>query len=1148
MAGNQATMEYLIRIRFDGSQAAQVQQAINQLKGVTTQAGASFRAMGASAKQAEIDVGKLASRAMVTIPVWLALRTVFMGFLNILGDGMKRIIEFDAAMAKMGALTSDFSEKTKGMMSESLTKLIRETGRSVNEVSDAYAKIAETGQNAATSIAGTEVAMKLSVGTFADSAKTARLLIDLYNVFGDTMTGLSTPLEKMQSIAGTFAILWKRNAGTLDEYINGMSTFGGVAKQWGLSMEQSILLVTTLHNAMQRSSTSGTQLARALYDMTKNRNAVASFLGDKEFARTSGDNFERLLAIIKKLKAGSTGENLVQVQEMFGTKSEKGILGLVSVSDKLLKVWSEIKDLPLAEKVKVLDDLFQQQSDTIDMQIKRFQQLAVEMSAAFLAGLTGFDKSVQGMKDLNDYMENTLIPTVKALGEALRVVATIGLPLLAGRGLLGGLQKLGHFVPIATGLSAGAAAGASVVGAATGSAAVTALTPLTTAVNNFTKTISEAGMKVYGKLVPAAATQAAAIAAGTMVARGTTQAAGAAALPVAAALPGPGLILVIIAIVVTAVWAYLMGQNRVAEEKRISEYGKAAKEGKSWQQAAAEEEAKHPRALSSKGMIGQPLSVAGSFYGNLFNQNVAKPVGVAIDFYKEKFNNAGKALSNFWASVSGNTVELPKIEINKTVPKSGGSGLWNNFMNFLSPLWKYKQSQEHVTKSQEDYLKEKNALNQAEALKKTPYSASEIGEVRDYEKMLIITEKLKAAGYSQLEIDRARYDMMLNMSRELVSEKEILDQQKKIIVEMIEEQNKLAGVLQNSFQKGFKDILTGKGNIKDLFSGVSDTMSDTFTTQMASGLARSTMKTTGLGEAFGSMGVNVEEMFGGIGGKIAGAHLRGIESGAITIYNAHVSGISAGMAGQTALRSETGIAGMSGAAGGVGGFMNTPMWAGGRDLSVSAYGYGAGSSPLGGGFAKPYALRSSAFPKGAAAGASAGPTGAAMMGGLVGGYSAYSAAKGAGFNKTSAAMVGVGGGMLMMGAGMGIGAGAFGIGSGIGVGLGASLGATGGGMMGGLMGGLAAIGPMGWMAIALLAAGLAMGLMGGKKSSQTSTQVAESRVASKIDVTNKKLELINRNLLALNKTMETYILPSSAYFSSKSSLADEFAMSAKRGT
>jgi hypothetical protein len=69
-----------------------------------------------------------------------------------------------------------------------------------------------------------------------------------------------------------------------------------------------------------------------------------------------------------------------------------------------------------------------------------------------------------------------------------------------------------------------------------------------------------------------------------------------------------------------------------------------------------------------------------------------------------------------------------------------------------------------------------------------------------------------------------------------------------------------------------------------------------------------------------------------------------------------------------------------------------------------------------------------------------------------------------------------------------------------------------------------------------------------EEQTSTTTQTTNTVVSSKIDITNKNLEIINRNLIALKNSVETYILPNSAYFSAKSNtLEDQWALMSSRG-
>ncbi len=104
----------------------------------------------------------------------------------------------------------------------------------------------------------------------------------------------------------------------------------------------------------------------------------------------------------------------------------------------------------------------------------------------------------------------------------------------------------------------------------------------------------------------------------------------------------------------------------------------------------------------------------------------------------------------------------------------------------------------------------------------------------------------------------------------------------------------------------------------------------------------------------------------------------------------------------------------------------------------------------------------------------------------------------------------------------------------------------------GVLGGYGAMAMMmpGGQAIgaALMGASMLMQMFSSGKNSQTTVETKETmnQVASKIDISNNRLELINRNLIALRQEI-TYILPNSAYFSESRNLTDQFSLDMRRG-
>ena len=114
---------------------------------------------------------------------------------------------------------------------------------------------------------------------------------------------------------------------------------------------------------------------------------------------------------------------------------------------------------------------------------------------------------------------------------------------------------------------------------------------------------------------------------------------------------------------------------------------------------------------------------------------------------------------------------------------------------------------------------------------------------------------------------------------------------------------------------------------------------------------------------------------------------------------------------------------------------------------------------------------------------------------------------------------------------------------------------AGGGSRGALAAGLGGVGsllmasPTGYGQLIggiLVVASLMMQDRSDKKQQQEETKTELQNIATKIEVTNKSLAVVNRNLVTL-KNEKAYILPESAYFSSKSNLEDEFSVHSLRG-
>jgi len=315
-----------------------------------------------------------------------------------------------------------------------------------------------------------------------------------------------------------------------------------------------------------------------------------------------------------------------------------------------------------------------------------------------------------------------------------------------------------------------------------------------------------------------------------------------------------------------------------------------------------------------------------------------------------------------------------------------------------------------------------------------------------------------------------------------------------IVKEIYEQANAIEQTLAGSI----KNIMSGTAGLGSIFTDLNKTIAESYRTTVSDELAKGLMS-TGIGTAFGESMISLQ-------GGIKKAHQTVYE----WIRRGHIDGMKDAISGgKSPTASYTGIGGFPRIEGAFGGGMVGNLVSAGTDIgsamsTSNLYGVSGGKT----GPATRQQVRNQKI-------------GMGVQSAIVG-YSAYQSAKQGGISTGQSIGAGIlgAGGSLMAGMGM------------------AALGTA------------AAMGPVGWaIAGAMIVGSILLGSLGGKKGSQTSveTRTSENKISSKIDVSNRNLEIINRNLIGMRQDIRSYILPQSAYFSTKDSLEAEFSLSSKRG-
>lgn len=428
MAADTQTLRYIIE--FDAKYADKLKKSLADVKTQVKDVDGVFKKTSKSTDDFITSIGKLAYRAALTIPLWLAMRKVMMSFLATITMGLESIRELDAGLARAKAVMHGIVDTSEGV--EILRGVVRQLGRemgvSAKEVTEAFYRMGTAGLNFEESMEGAKVALKTSIAMMGDVTQTARGLADIYNLMGDSIKGVSTVQEKMEIIGSTMALLWKSNAFELDEFLNSLRNFVPTAKNANMTLDETMGTLAVLHTLMRRSSSAGTEMSRTLLMMTQRLDKVELYM-HKVIGTKTTDRFGLLIEILDKLNEEfrTTGDVGGEVAEIFGIKAMKSTATLVGNLDDLKKQLQELKDATPQKRMEILNELFQIQIDTIERQLLILGELRKQSVQAFLVGITGAENYVTALKKINSFIESNLIPSIIFLSVLLRRLFTRGL-------------------------------------------------------------------------------------------------------------------------------------------------------------------------------------------------------------------------------------------------------------------------------------------------------------------------------------------------------------------------------------------------------------------------------------------------------------------------------------------------------------------------------------------------------------------------------------------------------------------------------------------------------------------------------------------------------------------------------------------------
>lgn len=235
----------------------EISKNTDKLKNLDGAMGRNFRNVGnyqGAIKKAGVAFGKLALGITAGIAAFRTLSRVF-------GSSLKVITNFQQANANLASILGKTRSEITALTKDA-ERLGASTAFTATEVSKLQIEFSKLGFNEKEILDATEATLALAAATGADLAQSA-------TVAGATVRGFGLDASETQRVVDVMAKSFSSSALDLNKFQTAMAAVAPVAKNAGLSIEQTTAMLGTLVDRGIDASTAGTALRNILLDVAK---------------------------------------------------------------------------------------------------------------------------------------------------------------------------------------------------------------------------------------------------------------------------------------------------------------------------------------------------------------------------------------------------------------------------------------------------------------------------------------------------------------------------------------------------------------------------------------------------------------------------------------------------------------------------------------------------------------------------------------------------------------------------------------------------------------------------------------------------------------------------------------------------------------
>jgi len=221
---------------------------------------------------------KLGIRALAVIPIWMALRSAYMGLINATGEAIRANMDFEEALARIRTVVSANSNSIEADMTvvtQKILDLAVTTRTPLKELANAFYFLRTADLTTAESVDALDSVLNLAVGTMNSVEDSARAVAGIYNTMGDSLGKNLTAHEKFQKISDVLAFTYAVQEVQLNELLAGYSKLAPFIGGLSDSFLDLTTLLGVLNTRLLKSGRAGTLTAQTVLQLTKNAQKLA---------------------------------------------------------------------------------------------------------------------------------------------------------------------------------------------------------------------------------------------------------------------------------------------------------------------------------------------------------------------------------------------------------------------------------------------------------------------------------------------------------------------------------------------------------------------------------------------------------------------------------------------------------------------------------------------------------------------------------------------------------------------------------------------------------------------------------------------------------------------------------------------------------